>query len=477
MDASADSRDSHCKRPSKGKKRGGLPGWRNRMTMDSPAAPNTDAIPASKPARLPRYAIGLLLVIYILNNVDRQIINILAEPIRKELHLHDWQVGVLTGFSFAILYALLGIPIARLAEKGNRSLIIAISVAAWSFFTVLCAFTRTFPQLALARVGVGVGEAGCTPAAVSLITDLAPREKRASALGIYTMGTPIGALLGMAIGGIVADIGGWRMALLVAGAPGLLVAALAALTLKEPRKTVGAIAARADPAPTFREAGRELRTSKTYVLFVLGGTVQAIVGFGNGAFMGSFFFRNHGAALAQDAASMGLQAAGFLGLTLGLIVGVGGTLGSFIGGKIADRHVARNPKGLAIQMTWVNLVTTPLSIVAIMVDSLPLALSLFLVQSLIFTMCFAPTYTVLQSVMHPRTRATAFAIYGLVINLVGLGLGPVLVGALSDYLSHGAGLGPGQGLRYALATTSAFGFLAAALFWQSRKYIERDIVS
>ena len=447
------------------------------MTADSPTMPTLVVVPAAKNARLPRYALALLLVIYVLNNVDRQIINILAEPIRKDLHLHDWQIGMMTGFSFAIFYVMLGIPIARLAEKGNRSLIIAISVAAWSFFTAVCGITRTFPQLVMARVGVGVGEAGCTPAAVSLISDLAPREKRASALGIYTMGVPIGALLGMAIGGLVADIGGWRMAFLVAAVPGLPVALLAMLTLKEPRKAVGPTTAPADPAPSFREAVRELRTSKTYVLFMLGGTLQALLGFGNGAFMGSFFFRNHGAALAHDAAGVGLQAAGFLGLTLGLIAGLCGTLGSFIGGKIADHHVATDPKGLAIQMTWVNLITTPIYIAAIMVGSIPLAFLLLAVQSLFYAMCFAPTYTVLQSVVHPRTRATAFAIYMLLVNLVGLGLGPVLVGALSDYLSQGAGLGAAQGLRFALMIASSLGLLAAALYWQARKYIGADTVS
>ena len=454
------------------------------MTVDSALPPTVVAPAASKiapasssRARMPRYALGLLLVIYILNNVDRQIINILAEPIRKDLHLHDWQIGVMTGFAFAILFAALGIPVARLAEKGNRALIIATSIAVWSAFTAVCGITRTFPQLVLARIGVGVGEAGCTPAAVSLISDLAPREKRASALGIYTMGAPIGGLLGMVIGGLLSDIGGWRMAFLVAGIPGLLVAALAALTLKEPRKVAGRIAAPEDPAPTFRETFRELRTSRTYLFFVAGGTLQAMVGFGNGAFLASFFFRNHGAALAQGGAAIGLQAAGFLGVTLGLFAGLSGTLGSFIGGKIADHHVAKDPKGLSVQMTWVNLITTPIFIVAVMVDSMPLAIGLFLVQALVYAMCFAPTYTVLQSVVHPRSRATAFAMYMLAINLLGLGLGPVLVGALSDFLSDGVGLGAAQGLRFALVTASLLGFVAAALYWRSRKYIAADTVS
>jgi MFS family permease len=448
------------------------------MTADSlTTTPALVVAPASKGAKLPRYALALLLLIYVLNTTDRQIINILAEPIRKDLGLHDWQIGMMTGFSFAIFYATLGIPIARLAERGNRSLIIAISVAVWSAFTALCGITRTFPQLVLARIGVGVGEAGCTPAAVSLISDIAPREKRASAMGIYTMGTPIGALLGMAIGGLVADMGGWRMAFLVAALPGLIVAPLAALTLKEPRKGIEPSAQPTDPAPTFMEARRELSACKTYVFFVLGGTMQALLGFGNGAFIGSFFFRNHGEALAHAAASVGLQTAGFLGLTLGLISGVGGTLGSYIGGKIADHYVATDPRGLTIQMILVNLITAPIYILAMLVGSTPLAFILLLLQSLFYAMCYAPAYTVMQSVVQPRTRATAFAVYMLVVNLVGLGLGPMLVGALSDYLSHGAGLGPAQGLRFALVTSATLGFLVAGLYWRARKHIVGDTVS
>jgi MFS family permease len=312
---------------------------------------------------------------------------------------------------------------------------------------------------------------------VSLISDIAPREKRASALAIYAMGTPIGALLGMAIGGLVADIGGWRMAFLVAAAPGLVIAALAALTLKEPRKGVEPTAQPTDPAPTFMEASRELRARRTYVFFVLGGTLQAMLGFGNGAFLGSFFFRNHGEALAHAAAGVGLQTAGFLGLAIGLISGLGGTLGSFIGGKIADHHVATDPRGLVVQMSLVNLVVAPLYASAMLVGSVPLAFILLFIQSIFYAICFAPNYTVLQNVVQPRTRATAFAIYLLMVNLVGLGLGPVLVGSLSDYLSRGAGLGAAQGLRFALVTSSSLGVLVAAVYWHAHRHIVRDTVS
>jgi MFS family permease len=417
-------------------------------------------------------------VINVLNNIDRQIVNILAEPISKDLGLHDWQIGMVTGFSFAIFYATLGIPIARLADRGNRSVIISVCVAIWSAATALCGITKTFFQLVLARIVVGVGEAGCAPSVVSLISDLAPREKRASAIAIYTMGTPIGALLGMAIGGLVADIGGWRMAFLVAAAPGLLVAALAALTLKEPRNATGPTARpTTDQAPPFMEAWRELRSSKTYVLFTLAGTVQGLLGYGNSAFLGSFFFRNHGGALAHAAAAVGLQTAGFLGLSIGLMLGVGGLLGSYLGGRIADRYVTKNPRGLAVQMTLVNLITAPIYVSAMLIGSTWIAFALLMIHSLVYAMCLAPAYTVLQCVVRPRTRATSLAAYGLVVNLVGLGLGPVLVGALSDYLARDAGLGVAQGLRFALVTSGSLGVLAAALYWQARKHIASDTVS
>jgi MFS family permease len=167
-----------------------------------------------------RYALTLLMVIYAVNMLDRQIVTILAEPMKIDLHLADWQLGAISGLAFAVFYTVLGIPVARLADRGDRAYTIAGSLALWSGFTMVCGLARTFPQLLLARLGVGVGEAGCTPPAHSLITEYSTREKRASALAFYSLGIPIGSLVGLAAGGLIADTLGWRAALALAGAPG-----------------------------------------------------------------------------------------------------------------------------------------------------------------------------------------------------------------------------------------------------------------
>ncbi|MFO0020008.1 MAG: MFS transporter, partial [Alphaproteobacteria bacterium] len=211
--------------------------------MTETATPSADPIvppPTASISEAPfsaaytRYAMLLLLAIYTINFLDRSIINILAEPIKNELKLADWQLGLMSGLAFALFYTVLGIPLAQLAERRNRPIIIGTSVAVWSGFTALSGATTNFVQLVLCRIGVGVGEAGCTPPAHSLIADYVPKEKRASALAFYSMGTPLGGLLGLVMGGLIADAYGWRVAFLVAGVPGLLFALLCFLTLREP---------------------------------------------------------------------------------------------------------------------------------------------------------------------------------------------------------------------------------------------------
>lgn len=233
-----------------------------------------------------RYALWVLLVIYTLNFLDRQVVNILAEPIKQELGLSDWQLGMMTGLAFAVFYTVLGIPIARLAERGDRPRIIAASVLAWSAFTMLCGLAQNVWQLIAARIGVGVGEAGCTPPAHSLITDYVPKEKRASAIAFYSIGTPLGTLAGMAMGGLVADAYGWRAAFMVAGAPGVIFAVIAALTLVEPRKSLAAdLAARAAKPIGFSEALRVLRGKKTFWLVSLAAAIKAFISYGQAPFI------------------------------------------------------------------------------------------------------------------------------------------------------------------------------------------------
>lgn len=425
----------------------------------------------------PRYAIGLLLVVYVLNCLDRQIINMLAEPIKHDLGLKDWQIGVMTGLAFGAFYATLGIPIARLAERGNRVRIISVSVMVWSAFTALSGLAQNFVQLISARMGVGVGEAGCTPAAHSLISDIVPREKRASALGIYSMGGPIGSLLGMAIGGLIVGTAGWRVGFFVAGLPGLLVGALVAWTLKDPRARYSAAKRVAEPSATFWVALMELLRSRTFVLFAMASAFQGLVAYGHASFLASFFFRNHAAELASLSAPLGLKASGLLGLAIGIIAGLGGMLGAFTGGKLADRHLKTSARGLATQIAVCNAIAVPAFIGAMLLNSTPIALILLFFPAFFTGMTYGPLFATFQTVSRLHTRATAVSIYLLMTNLIGLGVGPVLVGVLSDYLSVSWGLGIGEGLRWSLILSTLLGLLASALYWRARKFIDADAIT
>jgi MFS family permease len=444
--------------------------------MAEAATPSPVINPVSTGYR--RYALWVLLIIYTLNFLDRQVVNILAEPIKRDLGLADWQLGMMTGLAFAIFYTVLGIPIARLAETKNRPFIIGASVAAWSAFTVLCGFTQNFWQLILARIGVGVGEAGCTPPAHSLITDYVPREKRASAIAFYSIGTPLGTLAGMAMGGLVADAYGWRAAFMVAGAPGVIFALIAAFTLVEPRRQLAAdIAARASSQISFAAAIAVLATKKTFWLVALAASIKAFIGYGYAPFIASFFFRNHGPEIAQLAAGFGLKSAGFLGLALGLIGGTAGVVGAWLGGVLADRLGARDLRAYVMVPAIASLVTIPIFITAVSLDAPMHAIGFLSINALLATLWYGPVYATAQSIVEPHMRATASAVLLLIINLIGLGLGPVAVGLLSDVLAGQMGLGEAQGVRWALIVSATLGLAAFGLFWAARNSIREEMVA
>jgi len=424
---------------------------------------------------LGRYALVLLFAISVLNYLDRQIVNILAEDIRNELGLRDWQIGAMTGIAFALFYSILGLPIARLAERGHRPRIIAVAIILWSIFTAVGGLAQTFVQFALARVGVGVGEAGCTPPAHSLISDYVPKEKRASALAFFAMGGPVGGLLGLAIGGLVGDHWGWRAAFVVVAIPGVILGLIAILTLPEPRR-VQKISVDPASGSTFLAAFKELRASRTYWLFVAATTMMAVVSYGHSSFLASFFLRNHAADLSRMAAGFGLQSTGFLGLTVGLIMGSAGVLGAFVGGQVADRLAARSAKGYATLAAFAAFGSVPTYIAAMMAPSGALALGLLVSPYFIFNLALGPMYAVPQSVVRPQLRATAVALMFLSTNLVGLGIGPLAVGIYSDHLQAG-GRTDGEAVRIAQILITLVGILAAGFYWRARKYIERDIVS
>lgn len=444
------------------------------MAESSAQAPPASAV-AIRPA-YSNYVLALLLLIYVLNNLDRQVINILAEPIKHELHLADWQVGIMSGISFALIYTILAVPVARLAEYGRRPTIIAGAVAIWCGFTALSSVAQSFVQLCLCRFGVGVGEAGGVPPSQSLISDYFPKEKRSSALGLYAMGVPIGGLIGMAFGGLVADAFGWRSAFLMAGAPGLVLVALTALTMKETRSNLAAHAAAAKAAqPPVLQAFRFLASKPTFWCLTFGVGFKVMFTDGQGPFLASFFLRNHAEAIASLAAGFGLKPVGLLGVGIGVINGVFGAFSAWLGGVIADRAAAKDMRNVVIAPALALAIAAPAYIAALHVDSIEMAALLLMVQSFMNVFWAGPVYATLHGIVPPNLRATATACSIFFINLMGIGAGPMVVGALSDLFAGPVGLGEAAGLRAALDCAALLSLIGVGFYLYARRTIVADM--
>ena len=455
------------------------------VALSSRALTGTEPVPAQPanetspwlPRGFRRYALIVLQITVILSLLDRQVLNILAEPIKRELHLADWQIGALSGFTFVLFYAFFGIPIARAAEQSHRPRIIAAAMAIWSGFTVLSGLASNFLWLGIARMGVGIGEAGCSPPANSLIADYTPPEERASALALYHMGAPLGMMAGMVIGGLVADAFGWRAAFFVVGAPGLLFALIVALTLPEPRLRLGKLLRSQETDVSVLAALRVLWTKPTFWFLALGSSANLFVTLGRAPFAASFYFRAHGPQLAHLAAQYGLKPAGFVGLVLGLSGGVAAVFSVWLGGALADR-LARTDRRAYFAIPAIGAIAgVPLYLLAMFVGDLRVSILLLAVSGLFGSLWFGPTYAILMSIVQPRMRATTAAVFLFVTNLLGLGLGPLVVGLTSDALAgpllH---LGSGEGVRWALVSTCAMTIPAFLLLWWGRQSIVADTV-
>jgi predicted MFS family arabinose efflux permease len=403
-----------------------------------------------------RLTLWILLTVYVFNFIDRQIVNILAEPIARDLELSDTQIGLMTGLAFALFYTVLGIPIARLADRPStsRPRLIALALAVWSAMTALCGLAQNFAQLLLARIGVGVGEAGCTPPAHSLISDLVPPEKRASALAFYSLGIPIGTLLGMIIGGKLADLMSWREAFLIVGLPGVGLALVVWFVLKDPRRTDAALALRGQSqqaALPLGEAVREVMQSRAYLLLLCAGSAAAFLAYGKTTWTTIFFQRTHDLTPGQ------------VGLWFGLISGIGGMLGTFLGGYLADRFGARNRRHVLSAPAIGMALAVPLAIAAYHAPTWPLALVLLFVPTVMNSLYYGPCYSAAQGLVPLRARAIAAACLLFVQNLIGLGLGPLFFGMLSDWLRPGFGA---DSVRYVLYGAAVLGLVPAFFFWR-----------
>jgi predicted MFS family arabinose efflux permease len=440
-----------------------------------------------------RYALGLMLLIYTLNFVDRQIVAILGEDLKRDLDLDDTQFGLLGGLAFALFYTVLGIPIARLAERGNRVGIISVALAVWSGFTAMCGAAQNFMQILLFRIGVGVGEAGCTPPAHSLISDYIPAERRASALALYSMGVPIGSFAGYAVGALIAQHFGWRIAFFAVGLPGIAVALLAWFTLKEPRK-LRRVVNTSHEGPSFDAALRELAGKPTYIWAVLGATVVSFLGYGHAYYVPAYLARVH---------EMGLQERG---LSLAVMTLIAGVLGTWLGGQMADRAAKKDVRAYMSVPAGALVLGGPLFLAGILlpnsfnaagIGSGYWALIMLAVPTMLNSLWYGPVYSTIQGLVHPRSRATAVAVMFFVLNLIGLGGGPLLIGFLSDvFAAQHAGIGAldafkkacppssndamclaarAEGVRLSLAWTGLLGFLGLFCFLMARRTVRQDL--
>jgi predicted MFS family arabinose efflux permease len=415
-----------------------------------------------------RLLLWTLLVVYIFNFLDRQIVTILAEPIKRDLDLSDTQLGLMTGLAFALFYAILGIPIARYADRpgSNRVSLISVSLVIWSGMTALSGIAQNYGQLLMARVGVGVGEAGCTPAAHSLISDMVPPERRSSAIAFYGLGIPIGSLLGAMIGGYLADTVGWRSAFLFVGTPGLALAGFVWLALRDPRRSAAATALRARAAAIPRAPARaaiaELFASKAYVRLALGAGLVAFLSYGKTVWGTIFLIRSFGLSPGQ------------VGFWFGLIAGGAALVGTWAGGWLADRLGRNDPRHMLTGPAIGCAVAAPILFLAYGSSTWQMALALLVVPTMLNSLYYGPTYAVAQQLVRPETRAMATAVMVFAQNLIGLGLGPLLFGILSDALKPMAGA---ESVRWVLYGAAWLGIFPAFFFWRASRRIGAEIAA
>jgi predicted MFS family arabinose efflux permease len=384
-----------------------------------------------------RWVLGVLVLVYAVNFIDRNILAVLLQPIKEELGVSDTAMGFLTGFAFAVFYTFAGIPIARLADRGSRRTVMAVGLAFWSLMTAASGLARSFAQLAVARVGVGIGEASATPAAHSLLSDYFPPERRTRAIAIYNTGASAGVLFGLLLGGWLQQAFGWRVAFAVVGLPGLAIALLVRVTVAEPARGGSEGLVDAGDAPSARETLRHLACLPSFRHLALAAGLYAMTAYGVISWAPTFMIRVHELGYAE------------VGTTLGLAIGIGGGAGTYAGGVLCDRLAARDVRWLV----WIPAIAGAVL--------LPF-----------FVVFAAPTYTITQGLARLRMRALASAVVLFVLNLVGLGLGPTLVGILNDLLEPRYGA---AAVRYSLLIVVAVNAWAVIHSVLAGRTLRRDL--
>ena len=421
--------------------------------MSQNAAPSRRL--SQKPSS-PNLVLAMLLLVYIFNFVDRQILAILAAPIQKDLGLDDAQMGMLGGLAFAILYSTLGVPLAWLADRTSRSWVITGSLLVWSLFTALCGAAQGFWHLFLARLGVGVGEAGGVAPSYAVIGDHFPSEKRAFALSVYSLGIPIGAATGVLAGGYVAARVDWRAAFVVVGLAGLLAAVPFRMVVRDkPRPAVAA------PTVRFGDVAATLARKKAFWLLSFGAASSSMLGYGIMFWMPSLLQRSFGLDLVETS------------WFLGAILLMGGTVGVLAGGRLADRLGSADRAFYGWVPAVAYVIAVPLYAGGIWTHSVPAAFLLFLLPQALAYVWLGPVTSAVQHLVEPAARATASALFLLINNLIGLGGGIYALGALSKALTPVWGA---EALRYSMLIGLALYLLAALLMALAGPALRREWV-
>jgi predicted MFS family arabinose efflux permease len=412
------------------------------------------------------YVLGLLTIGYVFSFIDRQILAILQEPIKLELGLSDSQLGLISGFSFALFYVVLGLPIARWADKGSRRGIVALAVGVWSLMTVFCGMAQNFWQMLLARIGVAAGEAGGSPPSHSLISDIFAPEKRATALGVYSIGVNVGILFGFLAGGWLNHLYGWRMTFFIVGVPGIALALLMRYTIREPERGFsegrsGDSSATDKAAPPMMAVVRHLISMPSFRHLAVGSGLAAFAGYAAANWMPSFLMRSY----QLDSADIGTW--------LALFAGVGGAIGTFSGSWLADRLSVRDIRWYAWTPAVALALATPLVFLTFWAGSFEATMAAHLFPACVTTLYLAPVIAVTHRLVENRMRALASAILFLVLNIIGLGLGPLMVGMLSDALSASLGV---ESLRQSLLILGTLATCWSALhFFLGARYLKSDL--
>lgn len=405
-----------------------------------------------------RTVLVMLALVSMFNYIDRTVLSVLQEPIKRDLGLSDAQLGLLTGLAFALFYATLSLPIARLADRLNRRNIIAASLAMWSGMTALSGFATGFASLVSFRIGVALGEAGSVPASHSIIADYYPPEKRVTALALWGLALPAGIMLGYASGGWIAATLGWRLAFAVIGGSGLLLAPVVMLLVREPLR--GAFETKAVSSAADVPLGQALVTLwrlKTYRYLLVGTTLHAFAQYSMMSWTAPFYMRVHHMPLAEVAS------------WLALMNGIGGGIGIYLGGRLSDAVALRHLSGRVWVSAVAMLAMVPAALGQYLAASPAVSIAFGFVATMLMFFYYGPVVGVPQSVVSPRMRALTSAVTLLVFNLFGLGLGPAITGLISDRLAMN-GMHD-TSLRYALVAVLVFSAVGGlSIAWGSRFY-------